>query len=63
MNSHDTILEYLSNPAYQNNLANKSKPTVSETISSSDKKFYKKRIINLFKHSFKFFKALFLSSA
>jgi len=52
MDPRNATLEYLSNPSYQNNLANSGitrQPVVSETISTSDKKFYKKRIVGLFK--------------
>lgn len=56
MEPRDAILEYLSNPSYQNNLmahGHTKNIQNSETITNTDRKFYRKRIINLFKDSFK----------
>ena len=56
MEPRDAILEYLSNPSYQNNLMTnghtKNLQNI-ETITNADRKFYRKRIINLFKDTFK----------
>jgi len=56
MEPRDAILEYLSNPSYQNNLMTnghtKNLQNI-ETITNADRKFYRKRIINLFKDAFK----------
>lgn len=56
MEPRDAILEYLSNPSYQNNLmahGHTKRVQNSETITNTDRKFYRKRIINLFKNTFK----------
>ena len=56
MDTRDAILEYLSNPAYQHSLTNSGitgSPIIIDKILSSDKKFYKKRIVNLFKNACK----------
>lgn len=56
MDARDATLEYLSNPAYQNNLANSGitrQPVIREIISTADKRFYKKRLISLFKNILK----------
>ena len=56
MDTRIATLEYLTNPAYQNNLATSGitrQPVICETISTTDKKFYKKRLIGLFKEILK----------
>jgi len=56
MDTRVATLVYLSNPTYQNNLANTGitrQPITRESISISDKRFYRKRTINLFKNVFK----------
>ena len=56
METRIATLEYLTNPSYQNNLATSGitrQPMIRETISTSDKKFYKKRLIGLFKNILK----------
>lgn len=54
MSSNAIILEYLSNPVYQTNVTKyetKKQPAAQNDI--SDKRFYKKRIISLFKNILK----------
>ena len=56
MDARIATLEYLSNPAYQNNLANSGitqQPVIRDAISAADKRFYKKRLISLFKNILK----------
>ena len=56
MDTRDAILEYLSNPSYQNNLANSGitrQQAIHETTTTTDKHFYKKRLIYLFKQVLK----------
>ena len=56
MDARIATLEYLSNPAYQNNLANSGitrQPVIRESISTVDKRFYKKRLLSLFKNIIK----------
>ena len=56
MDTRIATLEYLTNPSYQNNLATSGitrQPIIRETISTADKRFYKKRLISLFKEILK----------
>jgi len=56
MDTRIATLEYLTNPSYQNNLATSGitrQPIIRETISTADKRFYKKRLFNLFKEILK----------
>ena len=56
MDARDATLEYLTNPSYQNNLANSGitrQPVIRDAISTADRRFYKKRLISLFKNILK----------
>ena len=56
MDARIATLEYLTNPSYQNNLANSGitrQQEIRNMISTADKRFYKKRLLSLFKNILK----------